>query len=98
MPRAPKFSHCFLPALVLVTAMAFTVGCGSSSSQHSTKIRFVNASPDPNAASVNVLIDGTTVATALANGGAATAYLAVTAGARHIQIQDAGNSQILVDS
>src|SRR6266700_6670025 len=100
MPRPPKSAHFIFLAIVLVvalvTVMAFTMGCSSSSSSQNTKIRFVNATV--NQAAFNVLIDSASVATALANGGSATAYLPVTSGSRHIQMQDPNTSQNLIDS
>ena len=98
MTRASRLSHYLLfPAAM---AVLFTVGCGSSGSSNtsSTKIRFVNASLSSSITTVNVLIDGTTVATALANGGGATAYLSIASGARHIQIQDPNTSTNLIDT
>lgn len=98
MQRVSKLSHLFLFAAVLVAVTVFSVGCASSSSSSSgTKIRFVNASVSSTITTVNVLIDGATVATALANGGAATAYLPLASGTRHIQIQDPATSTNLVD-
>ena len=98
MARASRFSrYClFLAAVAILSA----VGCGSGggSSASTTKIRFVNASLSSSITTVNVLIDGTTVATALANGGGATAYLSVASGARHIQIQDPNTSTNLIDT
>jgi Domain of unknown function (DUF4397) len=97
MPRSPKLFRYLLPAIVLVTAMTFA-GCGSSSSSQAsgTRIRFVNASV--NQSSLNVLIDGVSVSTGLANGGGATAYLPVASGSRHIQMQDPTTLQSFVDS
>lgn len=99
MPRVSKFSHLFLLATVLTSLIVVTVGCSSSSSSSSsTKIRFVNASLSSTITAVNVLIDGISVATGLANGGTVTAYLPVTSGARHIQIQDPATLQFLIDT
>lgn len=95
MSRVSKFCPIVSFSVVLAVVMIFSVGCGSSGSSSGTRIRFVNTSPDQ--ATMNVLIDGTSVATAEANGGGATAYLAVTAGARRIQIQDPATSTNLVD-
>lgn len=97
MPRVSNLSHSLLFSAVLAAATVLSVGCGSngSSSSSGTKIRFVNASPDQ--LMVNVLIDGNSVATGLANLGGATAYLGVGSGARHIQIQDLVTSTNLVD-
>ena len=87
MPRVLKTSCSWLSIPVLATLTLFASGCGSSSSSSSSaRIRFVNASPD--ALSLNVLIDGKSVTTALANGGTSTAYMAIKSGARHIQVQD----------
>ncbi len=97
MPLASKFVRTILFALALSLIALFSLGCGSSSSSSSgTTIRFVNASPDQD--SVNVLIDGVTVTTALMNGGTATAYLPVASGARRIQIQDPNSLQFLIDT
>jgi hypothetical protein len=94
MARSSKATRSLLFAFVLAALTLFTVGCGSNSSSSSgTRIRFVNAAPlHP---TVNVLIDGTTVATALADGGGVTAYLPVAAGARHIQVQDPNSSPVI---
>ena len=87
MPRVPTSSYSWLSVTVLATLTLFATGCGSSRrSSSSARIRFINASPDT--LSVNVLIDGKTVTTALANGGTSTAYMTVASGARHIQVQD----------
>ncbi len=98
MQRVSKFSHFFLFSAVLAAMTVFFVGCGSGSSSSGTRIRFVNAALSSTITSVNVLIDGTTVAPALANGGAATAYISVAAGARRIQIQDPSTSAFLIDT
>ncbi len=96
MLRASKLRCSYL--LLALALPIFAVGCGSnnSSSSSGTRIRFVNASPDQ--LTVNVLIDGTSVATALANGGGATAYLTVKAGARRIQVQDPATATNLIDT
>jgi hypothetical protein len=95
MPRFSKLSH-FLLLSTLVAAV-FSVGCGSGSSSGSgTRIRFVNAAT--NLPSMNVLIDGVTVTSNLANVGGTTAYLAVKSGARRIQIQDPNNLAFLIDT
>ena len=99
MPRLSKFSHRFLFAFALCSIALFSVGCGSkgsSSTSSNARIRFVNTSPDQ--LSVNVLIDGKSVAMALPNGGQATAYLAVASGARRIQIQNPTSLQFLLDT
>ncbi len=77
----------------LLTLMAFAVGCSNSSSK--TTVRFVNASP--NVASLNAVVDGASLASGIANGGGATAYLAITTGSRHIQIEDATTSAVYID-
>jgi hypothetical protein len=94
MQCSPKSYRFIFLALTLLTVMAFTLGCGSSGS-HNTVIRFVNASP--NQASLNVLIDGVSVQSALANGGSSTNYLTVQPGSRHIQMQDPNTPQNLID-
>ncbi len=97
MPRSPKSAHFIsLAVFLVITLVAWmaTIGCSSSNSQN-TKIRFVNASP--NQASFNVLIDSTSVATGLANGGSSTSYLSAKTGSREIQMQDPNTSQNLID-
>jgi hypothetical protein len=97
MPRVFKLSHLWSSALLAAVTL-LSVGCGSSSSSSSsgTRIRFVNAST--NELSVNVLIDGVSVTTGLANVGGSTAYMAVKSGARRIQIQDPTDLTFLIDT
>ena len=80
-------------AVFSLVLMAFAVGCSNSNT--ATKIRFVNASP--NVASLNAVVDGVNVASAIANGGTATGYLTIAAGSRHIQIEDAVTSAVEID-
>jgi Domain of unknown function (DUF4397) len=65
------------------------VGCGSGSSSTTQQLRIVMASPD--APPVDILIDGTQVATALAYTNS-TAYLTVKSGGRQIQVLTVSNS------
>jgi len=79
----------------LFVLMAVAVGCSNSSS-NATKIRFVNASP--NTASINAVVDGTSIASSIANGGGSSAYLTIATGSRHIQIEDTTTSVIYIDA
>jgi len=63
------------------------VGCGGGS--NTADLRFVLASPD--APGVNILIDGTTVATNMGPG-SSTGYIMTTSGSRHIQLEPATGS------
>jgi hypothetical protein len=65
------------------------VGCGGGSSSTTQQLRIVMASPD--APPVDILIDGSQVATALDYTNS-TAYLAVKSGGRQIQILRVSNS------
>lgn len=97
MPRVERLFRFFLFSSLLIAVAVFSAGCGSGSgSSTGTRIRFVNASTDQLA--VNVLIDGTTVTTALANLGGSTGYMAVSSGARRIQIQDPVSLTFLIDT
>jgi trimeric autotransporter adhesin len=75
-----------LLALILISA-----GCGGGSNQ--AELRVVQASPDES--SVNVLVDGTSVASV--DYGAASSYLNVNSGTRHIQIEPTTSSTPIVD-
>jgi len=76
----------------LCLGMVFMVGCGGGSSSTTQQLRIVMASPD--APPVDILIDGTQVATALAYTNS-TAYLAVKSGGRRIQVLTVSNSTSL---
>lgn len=97
MSPVARFSRFFLFTAALAATTMLTAGCGlGGSSGSGSRIRFVNAST--NEMAVNVLIDGVSVASSLQNIGGATAYLAVSSGARHIQIQDPTSLQFLIDT
>jgi len=68
----------------------FLVGCGSDSA----KLRVMQASPDES--SVDVLIDGKSVATNVAYA-TATKYLTVSSGSRHLQVEPSGSTTVIVD-
>lgn len=76
----------------LCLGVVFMIGCGGGSSSTTQQLRIVMASPD--APPVDILIDGTQVATALAYTNS-TAYLAVKSGGRRIQVLTVGNSTSL---
>jgi hypothetical protein len=96
MPRVSKLSHFLLLSTLVAAVTVFSVGCGSGSSSSSTRIRFVNAAT--NQPTVNVLIDGVSVTSGLANLGGSTAYMAVKSGARRIQIQEPTDLVFLIDT
>ena len=79
---------------VLCLAIVGAIGCGGSSSDTTQQLRIVMASPD--APPVDILIDGTQVATSLAYINS-TAYLAVKSGSRHIQVLTVSNSTSVFD-
>ena len=74
-------------------AIVFMIGCGGSSST-TQQLRIVMASPD--APPVDILIDGTQVATSLAYTNS-TAYLPTKSGSRHIQALTVSNSTSVFD-
>jgi hypothetical protein len=75
---------------LLLCAILFSIGCGSSS----THIRLVNALPSQS--SLNMLIDGSDLASAVAYG-SGSAYASVSSGSRHLQIEISGTTDVLVD-
>jgi hypothetical protein len=79
---------------VLCLGLVGTIGCGGGSSDTTQQLRIVMASPD--ATPVDILIDGTQVATSLAFTNS-TAYLAVKSGSRHIQALTVSNSSSVFD-
>ncbi len=79
--------------VALCLAIVFMIGCGGSSDT-TQQLRIVMASPD--APPVDILIDGTEVATSLAYTNS-TAYLTVNSGSRHIQVLTVSNSTSVFD-
>jgi hypothetical protein len=80
--------------VALCLAIVFMIGCGGSSSDTTQQLRIVMASPD--APPVDILIDGTQVATSLAYTNS-TAYLPTKSGSRHIQALTVSNSTSVFD-
>jgi hypothetical protein len=79
----------------LCLAVIGAIGCGGSSSSDTTQqLRIVMASPD--ATPVDILFDGTQIATSLAFTNS-TAYLPVKSGSRHIQALTVSNSTSVFD-
>jgi Domain of unknown function (DUF4397) len=78
----------------LCLAVIGAIGCGGSRSDTTQQLRIVMASPD--APPVDILIDGTQVATSLAYTNS-TAYLPVKSGSRHIQALTVSNSTSVFD-
>jgi hypothetical protein len=81
--------------LALGLSILFSTGCGSSSTSNNTgQVRILEAAVG--APSVNILVDGTTVATNLGYG-SATAYLTVKSGSRHVQAVPVGGGSPIFD-
>jgi Domain of unknown function (DUF4397) len=81
--------------VALCLAIALMIGCGGGGSSDTTQqLRIVMASPD--ATPVDILIDGTQVATSLAYTNS-TAYLPVKSGSRRIQALTVSNSTSVFD-
>ena len=79
--------------IALCLVIGVMIGCGGSSDT-TQQLRIVMASPD--APPVDILIDGTQVATSLAYTNS-TAYLTVKSGSRHIQVLTVSNSTSVFD-
>lgn len=80
--------------VALCLAIVLMAGCGGGSSSSTQQVRIVMASPS--APAVDILIDGTQVATSLAYTNS-TAYLTVKSGPRHIQALTVSNSTSVFD-
>jgi trimeric autotransporter adhesin len=81
--------------VVLCVATVLMIGCGGGGSSDTTQqLRVVMASPD--APPIDILIDGTQVATSLAYTNS-TGYLAVKTGQRRIQVVTVSNSTSIFD-
>src|SRR6266496_2856074 len=70
------------------------IGGGSSSSTNTAQVRVLEAAVG--APSVNILVDGATVASNLGYG-SATAYLSVKSGSRHVQAVPVGGGSAIFD-
>jgi len=80
---------------LLSCLILFSIGCGGSGGGSADAlVRFLQASPD--APSVNVLVDGKSVAGNLAYGNA-TAYISLKSGSRHIQVVPVSGSSPIFD-
>jgi len=90
MTQSWKLGSLFLVVVVLGLAL-LTVGCGSGGS---SKIRFVNTSP--NSTALNVLIDGKNVTNALGFG-QPSVYNSASSGSRHIQFEPVGTTTNVID-
>jgi hypothetical protein len=85
-------------SFLLFCAIFLAAGCGGAGTtgvngSNPPEIRFVQATPSEGA--VNVLIDSTTSATI--NYGAASGYVTVTSGSRHIQMEPNGSATTFID-
>ena len=69
-------------------------GDGGTGPDGAARVRFIHASPD--AASLDVLVDGQPVVTG-ATYKSVSAYLAVGPGARHVRVRVAGTNDVLID-
>ena len=80
-----------IPLAMAALSMAafFTLGCGSSH----TRVRLANMTPDESR--LDMLVDGSKAASA--NFGAASAYVSVNSGTRHIQVEASGTSNVLIE-
>jgi hypothetical protein len=78
----------------LCLAIVGAIGCGGGSSDTTQQLRVVMASPD--APPVDILIDGTQVATSLVYTNS-TGYLTVKSGSRHVQALTVSNSTSVFD-
>ncbi len=80
---------------LFLCATFFSTGCGGGGGSASTaQLRFLQASPD--APQVNLLVDGSSVATSLAYG-SATDYVSVKSGSRHVQVVPVSGSSPILD-
>ncbi len=83
----------FCAVLSLSALALFTTSCGSSSS-NGTQLRMVNAMPDEG--SLDMLVD-TKSGVASVGYGAASSYISVSTGSRHLQVEATGQTTILID-
>ena len=83
----------FCAGLGLIALASFTIGCGSSSSN--ARIRLVNATPDES--SLDLLVDTKNVASNVGYG-AASAYVSIASGARNLQVEPTGGTNVLIDT
>lgn len=72
-------------------AMLFSIGCGGSGSAH---VRLANALPTQS--NLEMLIDGNDLASSVPYG-SASGYSSVSSGSRHLQLEPAGATNILID-
>ena len=84
-----------LTALLLASAAAACSDDNSTNVAAEARLRVVHASPD--APAVDVLVDGAVALTAVPFE-AASAYLAVPAGARNIQVRASGTTTVVIDA
>jgi hypothetical protein len=80
-------------ALCWVGLAAFTVGCGSSSS-NAAKVRLVNANPDQSG--LSLLVDTKSSASGVAYG-AASSYIDVSAASHELQVVPANSTTPIID-
>jgi hypothetical protein len=84
-------SHATSVSVVLsLTTVFLTSSCGSS---NDTRVRLANMTSDQS--NLDMLVDGSKVVTA--NFGAASGYVSVKSGIRHVQVEPSGASSVLID-
>jgi hypothetical protein len=76
--------------LFSLSLLTILIACGSGSA----RIRLINA--DPSQSGLDLLIDGKTVASAVAYG-SASGYSSVSSGSRHLQVEASGTSNAISD-
>src|SRR5579864_6723533 len=82
----------FAAGFFSVALVFFTLGCGSS---NNARIRLVNAIPDES--SLDLLVDSKSVATGVGYG-AASGYISVSSGSRHLQAEPTGSTTPIIDT
>lgn len=81
-----------MPAIILVgCAVVSSSACGGSGSTH---VRLLNAATLQS--SLDLVVDSKNVASSVAYG-SASAYVSVSSGSRHIQVEPTGTTNILID-
>ena len=79
--------------LFALCEMAFVLGCGGGLGSK-TNFRVMNAVPDQT--NINVLLDGTSIASSVAYG-TASAYAETKSGSRHLQVEPAAATNVFLD-
>ena len=80
--------------LLALCGTFFGLGCGGGGIGDKTNFRVMNATPDQT--NINVLLDGTSVASSIVYG-AANTYAETKAGSRHLQVEPASATDVFLD-